>query len=133
MQESLRTDHFMKELCDLNLSRPLFLSILLYYPLSISTSLVNMAVVHALDDYYLAITLLITIAYQLFFFSIAYTLQFDKLTGKFPSNLPPPPFQLDLIAFRFRRRNQFCGIINHHVRASFALYHSALGPEVRID
>ncbi|KAL9638783.1 MAG: hypothetical protein Q9164_001337 [Protoblastenia rupestris] len=36
--------------------------------------------VHALDDYYLAITLLITIAYQLFFFSIAWTLKFDKLT-----------------------------------------------------
>ena len=39
-----------------------------------------MAVVHALDDYYLAITLLITIAYQLFFFSIAWTFKFDKLT-----------------------------------------------------
>ncbi|KAK3393698.1 hypothetical protein B0H63DRAFT_24853 [Podospora didyma] len=36
--------------------------------------------VHVLDDYYLAITLLITIAYQLFFFSIAYTCKFDKLT-----------------------------------------------------
>ena len=41
-----------------------------------------MAVVHALDNYYLAITLLITIAYQLFFFSIAFSLQFDKLTGE---------------------------------------------------
>ncbi|KAI4254037.1 MAG: hypothetical protein LQ352_003342 [Teloschistes flavicans] len=39
-----------------------------------------MAVVHALDDYYLAITLLITIGYQLFFFSIAFSLKFDKLT-----------------------------------------------------
>ncbi|KAI4101409.1 MAG: hypothetical protein LQ339_005058 [Xanthoria mediterranea] len=39
-----------------------------------------MAVVRALDDYYLAITLLITIAYQLFFFSIAFSLKFDKLT-----------------------------------------------------
>ncbi|KAK3178957.1 hypothetical protein OEA41_001095 [Lepraria neglecta] len=39
-----------------------------------------MAEVHALDDYYLAITLFITIAYQLFFFSIAFTLKFDKLT-----------------------------------------------------
>ncbi|KAL8720501.1 MAG: hypothetical protein Q9225_002654 [Loekoesia sp. 1 TL-2023] len=39
-----------------------------------------MAIVHALDDYYLAITLLITIGYQLFFFSIAYSLKFDKLT-----------------------------------------------------
>ncbi|KAL1631414.1 hypothetical protein SLS54_000174 [Diplodia seriata] len=36
--------------------------------------------VHVLDDYYLAITLLITVAYQLFFFSIAYSLKFDKLT-----------------------------------------------------
>ncbi|KAL9008318.1 MAG: hypothetical protein Q9173_006545 [Seirophora scorigena] len=40
----------------------------------------TMAVVHALDDYYLAITLLITIAYQLFFFAIAFSLKFDKLT-----------------------------------------------------
>jgi len=38
--------------------------------------------VHALDNYYLVITLLITIAYQLFFFSIAFSLKFDKLTGK---------------------------------------------------
>ncbi|KAL8783374.1 MAG: hypothetical protein Q9213_004693 [Squamulea squamosa] len=38
------------------------------------------AIVHALDNYYLAITLLITIAYQLFFFSIAFSLKFDKLT-----------------------------------------------------
>ena len=44
-----------------------------------------MAEVHALDDYYLAITLLITIAYQLFFFSIAYSLKFDKLTGTYLS------------------------------------------------
>lgn len=36
--------------------------------------------VHVLDGYYLAITLLITIAYQLFFFSIAFTFKFDKLT-----------------------------------------------------
>ena len=40
-----------------------------------------MVEVHALDDYYLAVTLLITIAYQLFFFSIAFSLKFDKLTG----------------------------------------------------
>ncbi|KAL6715785.1 hypothetical protein ACLMJK_006746 [Lecanora helva] len=39
-----------------------------------------MAEVHVLDNYYLAITLLITIGYQLFFFSIAYSLKFDKLT-----------------------------------------------------
>ena len=45
-----------------------------------------MAEVHALDDYYLAITLLITIAYQLFFFSIAYSLKFDKLTGRSESS-----------------------------------------------
>lgn len=42
-------------------------------------------VVHVLDDYYLAITLLITIAYQLFFFSIAWTFKFDKVTGIEPS------------------------------------------------
>ncbi|MCJ1310942.1 hypothetical protein MMC25_004610 [Agyrium rufum] len=36
--------------------------------------------VHVLDDFYLAITLLITIGYQLFFFSIAFALKFDKLT-----------------------------------------------------
>lgn len=39
------------------------------------------ATVHVLDDYYLAITLLITVAYQLFFFAIAFTFKFDKLTG----------------------------------------------------
>ncbi|TDZ20548.1 hypothetical protein Cob_v006453 [Colletotrichum orbiculare MAFF 240422] len=39
-----------------------------------------MATVHVLDDYYLAITALITIAYQLLFFSIAFSLKFDKLT-----------------------------------------------------
>ncbi|KAG6039122.1 hypothetical protein E4U41_003204 [Claviceps citrina] len=39
-----------------------------------------MAVVHVLDDYYLAITAIITVAYQLFFFSIAFTFKFDKLT-----------------------------------------------------
>jgi steroid 5-alpha reductase family enzyme len=39
-----------------------------------------MGAVRVLDDYYLAITLLITIAYQLFFFSIAFSLKFDKLT-----------------------------------------------------
>ncbi|KAH6999861.1 hypothetical protein EDB80DRAFT_725619 [Ilyonectria destructans] len=39
-----------------------------------------MAVVHVLDDYYLAITAIITVAYQLFFFAIAFTFKFDKLT-----------------------------------------------------
>jgi len=36
--------------------------------------------VHVLDDYYLVITLLVTIGYQLLFFSIAFTFKFDKLT-----------------------------------------------------
>lgn len=36
--------------------------------------------VHVLDNYYLAITFLITVAYQLFFFAIAFSLKFDKLT-----------------------------------------------------
>jgi hypothetical protein len=40
-----------------------------------------MAEVHVLDNYYLAITLLITIGYL---FSIAFSLKFDKLTGMFP-------------------------------------------------
>ncbi|KAF2636231.1 oxidoreductase-like protein [Massarina eburnea CBS 473.64] len=39
-----------------------------------------MAIIHVLDDYYLAITLLITVAYQLFFFAIAFSFKFDKLT-----------------------------------------------------
>jgi hypothetical protein len=47
-----------------------------------------MAEVHVLDNYYLAITLLITIAYQLFFFSIAFSLKFDKLTGSHSPSLP---------------------------------------------
>ena len=38
------------------------------------------APVHVLDNYYLAITLLVTVAYQLIGFSIAFTLKFDKLT-----------------------------------------------------
>jgi steroid 5-alpha reductase family enzyme len=39
-----------------------------------------MGAVHVLDKYYLGITVLITLAYQLFFFLIAFTLQIDKLT-----------------------------------------------------
>lgn len=38
------------------------------------------AAVQVLDGYYLAITLLITVAYQLIGFSIAFTFKFDKLT-----------------------------------------------------
>jgi hypothetical protein len=44
--------------------------------------------VHALDNYYLAITLLTTVGYQLFFFAIAFSLKFDKLTGKYSINPP---------------------------------------------
>ena len=36
--------------------------------------------VHALDNYYLAITFLITVAYQLVAFALAFTFKFDKLT-----------------------------------------------------
>jgi hypothetical protein len=43
-----------------------------------------MAPTRVLDDYYLAITALITVAYQLFFFAIAFSFKFDKLTGKLP-------------------------------------------------
>jgi hypothetical protein len=49
--------------------------------------------VHALDNYYLAITLLITIGYQLFFFAIAFSLKFDKLTGKYC----PKPSSMSLL------------------------------------
>lgn len=36
--------------------------------------------VYALDKYYLALTLLVTTAYQLLGFAIAWSLQFDKIT-----------------------------------------------------
>ncbi|KAH9939930.1 hypothetical protein B0H21DRAFT_872274 [Amylocystis lapponica] len=39
-----------------------------------------MAPVHVLDHFYLAITLLVTVAYQLLGFAIAWTFQFDKIT-----------------------------------------------------
>ncbi|KJZ77523.1 hypothetical protein HIM_03247 [Hirsutella minnesotensis 3608] len=39
-----------------------------------------MTVAHVLDNYYLAITAIVTVVYQLFFFSIAFTFKFDKLT-----------------------------------------------------
>lgn len=45
--------------------------------------------VHVLDDYYLSITLLVTVAYQLFFFAIAYSSKFDKLTGSAPIFILP--------------------------------------------
>ncbi|CAK7240657.1 MAG: hypothetical protein STHCBS139747_002103 [Sporothrix thermara] len=36
--------------------------------------------IHVLDKYYLGITALITVGYQLLFFAVAYTFKFDKLT-----------------------------------------------------
>ncbi|CAK7219960.1 hypothetical protein SBRCBS47491_004027 [Sporothrix bragantina] len=36
--------------------------------------------IHVLDKYYLGITALITVAYQLLFFAVAFTFKFDKLT-----------------------------------------------------
>lgn len=38
---------------------------------------------HALDDYYLGLTALITVVFQLIFFFIAFALQFDKVTGMY--------------------------------------------------
>lgn len=38
------------------------------------------AAVHVLDNYYLAITLLVTVAYQLIGFAFAFSFKFDKLT-----------------------------------------------------
>ncbi|CAI4219343.1 unnamed protein product [Parascedosporium putredinis] len=43
--------------------------------------------IEALDDYYLGLTGIITVAYQLLFFSIAYGCQFDLLTGPFPRQI----------------------------------------------
>lgn len=40
----------------------------------------EMAPIAALDSYYLAITVLVTVGYQLLGFAIAWTLQFDKIT-----------------------------------------------------
>lgn len=45
-----------------------------------------MAPARVLDDYYLGITAIITVAYQLFFFAIAFSFKFDKLTGPSPVN-----------------------------------------------
>ena len=39
-----------------------------------------MAPVHVLDSFYLAITLLVTVGFQLSGFAIAWTFQFDKIT-----------------------------------------------------
>jgi len=43
--------------------------------------------VYVLDHYYLFITLLVTVGYQLFGFFVAWTFQFDKITGELPSNI----------------------------------------------
>ena len=59
----------------------------------------NIMTVHVLDDYYLAITLLVTIGYQLFFFAIAFSLKFDKLTGMNISILMP---------YYSSHKNRFC-------------------------
>jgi steroid 5-alpha reductase family enzyme len=47
-----------------------------------------MGTVYVLDSYYLAITALITVAYQLFFFAIAFNFKFDKLTGAHATTRP---------------------------------------------
>ena len=69
--------------------------------------------VHALDDYYLAITLLITIGYQLCFFSIAWTFKFDKLTGKifFVISSERRPLK---VRFRLRWWHQLCRPCDHN-------------------
>lgn len=40
----------------------------------------RMSPVEALDKYYLLLTLLVTVGYQMMGFAIAWTLQFDKIT-----------------------------------------------------
>lgn len=39
--------------------------------------------IHVLDKYYLGLTAIITVGYQLAFFAVAFYLHFDKLTGGF--------------------------------------------------
>jgi hypothetical protein len=41
---------------------------------------INMPI-HVLDKYYLGLTAIITVGYQLAFFAVAFYLHFDKLTG----------------------------------------------------
>jgi hypothetical protein len=63
-----------------------------------------MAPAQVLDRYYLAITLLVTVAYQLLGFAIAWTLQFDKITD-FTGGMFHRSFRVlameSLIAMRF--------------------------------
>lgn len=63
-----------------------FPSCVTYSSFAYSSNLFAMTVVHVLDDYYLGITAIITVAYQLFFFAIAFTFKFDKLTGRSDSS-----------------------------------------------
>ena len=72
-----------------------------------------MTEVHALDDYYLAITLLITIGYQLFFFSIAFSLKFDKLTGMVFAHVVES--SNTHVTLRLCRRNELCGFSHHYI------------------
>ena len=51
---------------------------LFYFP--ISRPRAQMTAVHVLDDYYLAITALMTVGYQLLGFAVAWTFKFDKVT-----------------------------------------------------
>jgi hypothetical protein len=99
-----------------------------------------MAEVHVLDDYYLAVTLLITIGYQLFLFSIAFSFKFDKLTGLSAVLSCSSPEKLT--ALRFRWRHKFCRLSYHHsciqrptqckTNYCLSLYHD-LGPPALRD
>lgn len=60
----------------------------------------TMATAHVLDDYYLAITAIVTVVYQLSFFAIAFTLKFDKLTGT-----PLPRDSSDLLWLEVNHEN----------------------------
>lgn len=96
-----------------------------------------MAPTRVLDDYYLAITAIVTVAYQLFFFAIAFALKFDKLTGACPPShhppvveppqpsnpsyqplaIKPPPSRLPVLTpARSRRRLQLCPARHPHPR-----------------
>lgn len=60
-----------------------------------------MSPVHALDRFYLLLTLLVTIGYQLLGFAIAWALQFDKITD-FTGGMAIPSRWLS-----FRAYNEF--------------------------
>lgn len=70
-----------------------------------------MAPTHVLDDYYLGITALVTVAFQLVCFFVAFYFQFDKITGKatvLSASIRPSIATNSSIQNRPRRWHQLC-------------------------